>query len=220
MDKKKLILFDIDYTLYDASAYKSKMFNSMAEKLRYYDKALFILGAQDVYSQMREKGPIDLDLFADGLINKFSLRVQPQFLIDCMFGEDVLSVSLYKEAHEVIPLIHKKEDYILGVFSAGVTLHQHAKIEKLKEFFNWEYVHVFPINKKLHLPKVLKKYTDYEIYIVDDLLDVLSTAKNLNPKVTTIWSKRGLHKNDIDLLSTFTPDYTIENLRELLNIIV
>lgn len=219
MNKKKLILFDIDYTLYDTAHYKNTLFKHMAKKLKYPDMQSFIRGAHKVYNAMRKNGQINLDFFTQELIRKFDLTVDQDFLIECMFSNEVLSTSLYDEANQVIPLIHAKKDYILGVFSAGVTQHQHAKIGKIKEYFDWDYVHVFPVDKKLQLPKVLKKYSSFEMYIVDDLLDVLYTAKQVNPKITTIWSKRGFHKDDTDLLSIGTPDYIIEDLRELLDIL-
>jgi len=152
--KNKIVLFDIDYTLFDTKTFK------------------------------------------DSNLTKF---------------------ALYKEILPVLKSLATTAE--LGIFSKGEDSSQNVKLQEtgIGNFFQQENVHVFE-DKDENLKSVLDKYKNLKIYIVDDRLATLYSARAINSSVFTIWIKRGPFAQDETLLSNFSPDATINNLEEVLSI--
>jgi phosphoglycolate phosphatase-like HAD superfamily hydrolase len=155
MDKKKFILFDIDYTLFDTETFKSSALQ------RY---------------------------------------------------------SIYEEVEAV--LMQLKQISLLGIFSKGENEFQKTKLKKtgLIKFFAENNIHIF-VDKDANLTGILKKYQDLKLFLVDDKLDILFSAKKNMPEITTVWVKRGPFALKQKPIEDFAPDVTIDNLSNLFNIV-
>jgi len=126
--------------------------------------------------------------------------------------------SLYTE---VLPVLQKLKGIVdLGIFSKGVHEFQNTKLDKtaIGDFFVKDNVHIFE-DKDINISKVLERYKDYKVFLVDDKLSVLFQAKTHNPAVFSVWVKRGPFAESQEPIANFSPDMTIENLSLLPEII-
>lgn len=149
---RKIIIFDIDYTLFDTDAFKSS--NLTEHKL--YDEVLYVLE------------------------------------------------ELSKDAE-------------LGVLSEGNVIIQQEKLDKTKisNFFSKEHTHIVA-SKYDSLKDFVNKYKNENIYLVDDRLPILREVKLLDPKIKTIWVKRGKFAMSQPPIENFKPNFVIDNLKDML----
>lgn len=155
MNKKPIVLFDIDYTLFDTRKFKD--------------------------SQLRD-------------------------------------YNIYEEVMKA--LIQLSGLASLGIFSKGETEFQKTKLEKtgMMKFFKKNDIHIFE-DKDASLISVLEKYKDSRIFLVDDKLGILHSAKKHMPQIITVWVKRGPYASSQDPIEDFAPSVTIDNLSNLYNIV-
>ncbi|MDO8621245.1 MAG: sugar phosphate nucleotidyltransferase [Candidatus Levybacteria bacterium] len=108
----------------------------------------------------------------------------------------------------------------LGIFSKGETDFQKTKLEKtgMMQFFKENNVHIFN-DKDANLINVLEKYKDSKLFLVDDKLGILYSAKKHMPQVFTIWVKRGPFAKAQKPIEGFSPDEQVENLSEIVRIV-
>jgi len=155
MNKKKFVLFDIDFTLFDTRTFKN------SQLTRY---------------------------------------------------------TVYVEVMSVLEKLSKIAE--LGIFSKGESEFQKTKLAKtgMEKFFKDKNIHIF-IDKDVNLINVLGKYRDSGIFIVDDRLEILYSAKKHMEQVFTIWVKRGWYAENQKPISGFTSDAEVENLSEVVRIV-
>jgi len=153
--KKPIVLFDIDYTLFDTALFKQSG-----------------LSMHKIYAEVTQT--------LDGL-NNFAT---------------------------------------LGIFSKGETQFQKTKLEKtgMAKFFKEENVHIFD-NKDANLIKIIDKYKGLKIFIIDDKLEILYSAKMYMDQLFTIWVKRGWYAENQKAIPDFIPDAEVENLSEVVRIV-
>ena len=135
------------------------------------------------------------------------------------FKESGLSEhKIYEEVIEVLESLSKIAR--LGIFSKGKTEFQKIKLEKtgMMKFFKDYDIHIFD-DKDANLINVLGKYKDSKLFLVDDKLEILYSAKKHMSKVFTIWVKRGPFAKIQEPISGFKPDAEIMNLQEIVSII-
>lgn len=123
---------------------------------------------------------------------------------------------------EVMRILNKLKDIAsLGIFSKGETQFQKTKLEKtgMKKFFAENNIHIFD-DKDANLINVLDKYKDFKLFLVDDKLNILSSAKKYLPQIITIWVKRGPYAQSQEPIEDFSPSVTIDNLSDLYNIVL
>lgn len=109
----------------------------------------------------------------------------------------------------------------LAIFSKGEDQFQKTKLEKtgLLKFFDDKNVYIFD-DKNINLLGVIGKYKDSKIFLVDDILEVLHSAKKNAEQVVTIWVKRGRYAHSQKEIPGFTPDATITSLNEVVGLIL
>ncbi|MBI2195826.1 MAG: hypothetical protein HYU48_02170 [Candidatus Levybacteria bacterium] len=152
---KKIVLFDIDYTLFDT------------------------------------------DLFKDSQLKTY---------------------KLYNEVEDVLKDLSQVAE--IGIFSQGEDVFQKEKLKQtlIDSHFGEENVHIFAL-KDYNIGSVIEKYKDRSVFFVDDKLEVLKLAKDLNGDVFTIWIKRGPFAANQENITGFEPDAIIGNLSEVTPII-
>ncbi|MEK7451072.1 MAG: sugar phosphate nucleotidyltransferase [Patescibacteria group bacterium] len=108
----------------------------------------------------------------------------------------------------------------LGIFSKGETEFQKTKLEKtgMMKFFKDNDVHIFD-DKDANLINVLEKYKGSKLFLVDDKLEILYSAKKHMSQVFTIWVKRGPFAQVQKPIEEFSPDEQVENLSEIVRIV-
>lgn len=135
------------------------------------------------------------------------------------FKESDLQVyNTYEEITNA--LVRIKDLASLGIFSKGNVEFQKTKLKKtgMISFFKEKDMHIFD-DKDVNLINVLDRYKDSKLFLVDDKLSVLATAKKLMPQIIAVWVKRGPYAQIQKPIPGFAPDAEIKNLSEVVRIV-
>lgn len=129
------------------------------------------------------------------------------------------NLTIYEVYDEVVDTLEELSKIAeLGIFSQGEVAFQKRKLQKtnISHYFFEEHTHI--VEYKIGVIKeVFKKYHNVKkVFFVDDWLDILHAAKQIDPSVFTIWIKRGEYADVQNKLSNFTADATIKNLKEVI----
>lgn len=211
---KKIILFDIDYTLFDTTKFKeiiTKILQSQLPNVTFED-------LDEIYYQVRLGGAFDPDLFAKIFKEKFDTSLTEKEIKDIWFDEGKIKQALYPEVASTLQELQKREDIILGIFSSGKADFQRQKISSLHRFFTDEYIYIADFKNTL-LPEVMNTYKNNELIVVDDFITFLQKAKSFKKDTVTIWMKRGKFAEKAEIPEGFYPDKIITNLAQVVPII-
>lgn len=127
--------------------------------------------------------------------------------------------NLYEEVEEALRKLSKVCE--IGIFSKGEGAFQREKLKQtlIHAHFKKENIHIFA-QKDEHIGRVLSKYKDRDIFLIDDKLEVLKLGKDLSGNVYAIWLKRGPFAEAQKDIVGFTPDAVISNLSEAVSFIL
>lgn len=219
MDKLKIVLFDIDYTLFDSRNFRMKIMREIAEKIK-KNKTEDIEETLDrIYFESRKKmGFFSTSSFIKDVNKKFSTKIPEDFL-DQYARSKELHEHLYDEVEKILEDITKDRDLTIGIFSGGDQVFQREKIRKLINFFQEKHIHIFPY-KIDELKSVLMKYKDYKVFLIDDVLPILSKAKEINKEIFTIWVRRGKFADSQAIDKKLSPDLEVKNLKNIISVIL
>lgn len=217
MMHKKIILFDIDYTLFNAKQYKDNFVKDLQKSIGYKNSEIFLEIEEKAYNLAKEEsGYFDPELFLEILSKNIGIAINKNVLEEIMLNENKMVTALYSDTLEVLKKIAIKNIEI-GIFSAGEIRMQELKIASMKQFINREHVHIFEFKKTRALENLLQKYKNDKLYIIDDVKEILAAAKHYKNDVITIWIRRD---GRLDLNNNeFKPDYAIYSLDKVLDII-
>lgn len=210
---KKIILFDIDYTLFNTTKFKDLVTERISQLIEEVPKNLSEL-LHEVYRDARLDKQFNPSLFPKLLKQKIKTDVSAVILEQIWFDQQLMRESLYEET---IPFLHElqKRNITLGIFSTGNSEFQSAKISLLEDVLHKDYIHIFS-DKVSQIDTVVRSYKRYDLTLVDDFIQVLAKAKNLDTSLSTVWVKRGLYAEKQIMPRGFTPDTIITRLDEML----
>ena len=210
-----VILFDIDYTLFNTELYRDLVFHQL--HAFFPESVNFNEIATEAYAKIRETGWFEIPKFTTELLTHFSKTVDKKLLEDVWKDKAILGKALYPEAIDVLTSLSKSHA-TLGIFSSGFLDFQKAKIVPLGHLFAEEHLHIH-ILKDEKMPEIIKKYQGKKIILIDDYIPVIEKAKKADPHITTIWIKRGRLADKVAPTADFPPDFIIENLKGLIPIV-
>lgn len=214
--KNSIVLFDIDYTLFDVGKYKETVFAKIASLLpQYSDMSQRVL---DAYKEIRKTGPFDPNTFTKELLSHIATDMRSEEFSSLWTEKSTLLSCIYEEVLPVLNELSNKEQITLGIFSSGKEFLQKAKIETLLQFFHKQHVHIYD-EKDKKLEDMLHEYKEKKVYLIDDYLEVLEKAKEIKKDIITIWMKRGQFAENISPSVSFKPDAGIDTLSQLPEII-
>ncbi len=213
--KNKVILFDIDYTLFDVGAYKENIFLRLQ---KYFpDTEDFLTIARDTYVEIRQEGWFDVKRYTNQLLTH-AISTEDKKALEEVWSEPVLlSESIYPEAVSVLKDL-TKQGVTLGIFSSGVVAFQKSKIAILSHFFQEKNIHIYGL-KDQNLSEVLRMYKDETIILIDDFIPVIEKAKKEKVDLVAIWIRRGKFGEHMSPSENFSPDFTEDNLQNVPHII-
>ena len=216
---KKIVLFDIDYTLFDADKFRQKMLKEIIKTIGYENRKNIEKKLQDIYiASRRATGYFNPKVFIVDLLRELNVKTDAKVLAKSIFKDTLFLGNLYRETKQILDILSKNKLLRIGIFSAGEDDFQRNKIKEIEDFLHKEHMHIFILKEK-ELPLILKKYKKYKLYLVDDRWDILNIAKNLNEKVFTIWIKIGRFAKQQKEIPGFAPDATIKSLKEVIGLV-
>lgn len=211
--KQKVVLFDIDYTLFDTEQFRDKLYKGLEDVL---EQKVQDAGT-GIYKDIRkELGYFNPNLFLKRLAKHLKREADKEALRNVIWDEVAMRACIYPETEGTIEQLAKEA--LIGIFSKGFNTFQRAKLIAIKHFLDDQHIHV-TVNKETRLPKLIKKYEGKRLYLVDDALDILSIAKKLDTNIFTIWVKRGRFAEMQEPIEGFVPDAIVLNLRTVVKIV-
>lgn len=141
------------------------------------------------------------------------------FDTDSFFESQLTKFTLYEEVYASLEKLSKIASF--GVFSQGEIAFQRRKLQEtnIKKYFQEEYIHIGE-DKIEMIKSILRRYRDKgKIFLVEDRLPFLPLVKQYEPSIFTVWMKRGFFALSQEPIANFTPDATIDNLRDLVPLI-
>lgn len=217
--KNRIILFDIDFTLFNAKLYRDAFVSRLKEELGYIGDNFDLLAEESYKASKKRVGYFDPEIFIEELLNITKISKDKKKLTEIIFDQNLISNYLYSDSKDILGKISKLNNIKIGIFSAGKILLQKPKIKDVEDFFHKEHIHIFEYNKNKALPKLINDYKNYELYIVDDIQSILAEAKRLNVNIITIWIQRKGYSKNLNPVANFAPDYIISSLDEVINIL-
>lgn len=201
--KQKIIFFDIDGTLFDASSFLIDFYKTLSEKHNLTVDQ--ILKVRSLYDE--NKSVFDYfnpHSFLESISQEFDINLD--VLETYLWNIDLFEKNVYKDTLVIRDL---SDIAIIGIFSKGDSRFQRKKISFIDDLIHEENIYIFP-NKIGHINEVFSLYSEYDITLIDDQADLLAKVKELFPKTNTIL----INRND-----TSGGESTIKSLEELKSII-
>lgn len=211
--KNKIVLFDIDYTLFDTELFREKLYKSILNALQMDEKVLASASKQIIQKVRKEVGYFNPENFSRLLARKLKREKDEGTILNAIFKKQNFRGNYYKETKHVMKKLSKIAK--IGIFSKGHDRLQRQKLYALLEILSSDDIHI-TINKRSIVSEVFSKYKQYKVYVVDDALDVLREIKKINNKIFTIWVKRGFYADKQKNIKNFKPDAVIDDLSKLI----
>lgn len=218
---KKVILFDIDYTLFDTYRFKRKIYEIVKDYFNYKKIDNLVKIIDEAYGDSRTKWGIFIpEKFTADLNIKLKANMPIDFVERKIHALNLFDTHHYKEVEYILKKLNKNKQIIIGIFSSGDEGFQKNKIKKIMKYLHKDHINIFMF-KHDKLKEVFDKYKNYKLFIVDDFLDILDKINKLNKNAVTVWIKRKEKSefNKVSEIKEFKPNYEIENLKELISII-
>lgn len=205
---KKLILFDIDNTIFDSVYFRKDIFQKVSTALHAVGARKTVEEIEKIVDNLIEQyGFFDPEMFVE--ILEHLNQKDKQKIKDIFINKEGMIPFIYEEMIELIAKFAELGE--IGVLSQGETKYQLAKFASISHHFHKERIHIVP-DKKSEMTNILNNYGGYKVYYVDDLLSMLSVAKKIRPDLVAIWSNRGVYAGKQE--KTFKPDLEIDNLNQ------
>ncbi len=214
--KQNLIVFDFDYTLYNAELWKELAYTALAVLFKKNPQE-FATIAKKAYDQTRTIGYFDPKLFAEELLRTTSSQVTLEEILSVLSDQSLFQKSYYPETKGILQSLHEKA--LFAMFSTNDSDFQILKSKEIIHLFKNDLIFISK-NKQEIIHKIAALTNEYTVYLVDDLLEILEKAKAENNEIQTVWIKQGPYATQNKNLGVFKPDKIIYNLHTLPEIFV
>jgi len=200
--EKAILLFDIDYTIFNTDRFKQKI-NEYIYHYFHLDKEKFELFDTQYQKNIQEVIGINIKDYSEQIGKEFSLPPERIFSL-IMDNQNLYLHSIYPDTLPALTLLSK--NYILGIFSQGYADFQMNKLTKMRilPYFNEKYIFIFP--HKIHKNNILQLPKNG--VIIDDKLSVVEAVI---PYIPAILINRGI--------ATHSYKPSIKKLTEIIDIL-
>lgn len=204
--KGKIILFDIDDTIFNPDSFLGDFYNNISTELNL--KQNDIEKIKEYYVETKnELSYFSPNLFLEKISANFP-EIDADLLLKIFWNIDLFEKNVYKDA-SVIKDLSRIAD--IGIFSKGDENFQKQKIQFIINSINPEDIYIYK-NKLEKINDILSNYKDFEIYLIDNEREVLEEVKKINSDVYTILIDRNNRFKNIDIIK-------IKDLTELKSLI-
>lgn len=218
-NKKPIVLFDIDYTMFDVKHFDINFHKYIAKLLDLDERSVQDSALKIMLDLIEKEHFLDIDKYLKTILLEFK---KEKYLIKVekfLFAKDFFKKGFYPDVGVTIRIL--KDMVRLGIFSQGDERLQGAKISQsgLRHFFEKELVYLIKPKKLDFLPSLMTIHKEDKVYLIEDKLDVLHEVKKQMPSVFGIWIKRGWYAKNQKNIAGFIPDAEITDLKEVVEII-
>lgn len=125
---------------------------------------------------------------------------------------NLVMYTLYPQVKNILENLNNK--FTLGILSQGEKEFQIRKLHETGIFnlFDKDHIFITP-DKHGELEGILKNLKIEKTVFIEDKLEILKKAKNLNPAMITIWVKNGPYAQNTK--DAFSPDFSVETISKL-----
>lgn len=203
----KVVLFDIDGTLFDPKLFLENLYKRLSEKLVLINFDEDTL--KHLYLESKVQGYFKPDLLLPKLLEHMEQKDRDS-LEKLFWDQKAIDDCLYQDS-TVIEAVGKLA--IPAIFSTGDAKFQRTKVLTFKNALEEKNIFVYE-DKLKALHEVIEKFPGYKTYLVDDRLEILEEAKKLNPSSFAILVNRQKFEAKSDKI-----DALVGNLYEILPIL-
>lgn len=215
--QNKVVLFDIDHTLFNTDFYQKEGFAKIATLFPEKPTEDVILAAREVYTKIREVDVFHPYRFGQKLNEYLDGNVTPEKIAGIFEDKKFIASCVYEDVHPTLEALTQQE-ITLGIFSTGEKKLQMEKVDVIGHFFKEDDIHIYPL-KDVEIPQILKQYEGKRVYIIDDISRVLEEVNKQDPKVITIWiTRKGASYHD-DADGDYKPNKNVQALPEVVSIV-
>lgn len=220
MGKKKIVLFDIDYVIFDVGFFDKNFYKEASKVLKIDEVKLRGKSIEIIVDLVKNEHYLDIDKFINKTLEYFGKKSNKQEVEDILFRETFFKGGIYDEVHDVLLKLENKVD--IGIFSQGDPKLQWAKVEQsgFKDYFREDLRYIIKPKKLGFIPSLIKNHKDDNVYLIDDKLNVIQEVKAKMPNAVGIWIKRGRYAENQEYTEGIAPDATVLNLSEIIPIIL
>jgi len=180
---KKIILFDIDYTLINTDLIRSAKTSQLANALKISEKSIATY-LNNYSSSLNSSTDFDPDKFINFLTKD---HISNESFIRNIFYQnpDIYKSSLYPDT--ISTLNNLFGEYVLGTYSEGVNDFQMTKITQsgVSKYLNKKHINI--LKRKLQTKELIK--IPQNSIIVDDKLEVVEKLSKMS-NVFPVWVNR------------------------------
>ena len=219
MKNKPIVLFDIDYTMFDVRHF-DKSFHAYISKIFGIDaKTIQDLSFKTILGLIEKEHFLDIDKYLKILLSGLGKEKHLKEIEEFLFGKDFFKHGFYPDVEVTVRTLN--EMFRLGVFSQGDNKLQGAKISQsgFKHLFENKLIYIIKPKKLDFLPFLKKIHGKDKVYLVEDKLSILHEVKKQMPSVFGIWIKRGWYAENQKEIPGFMPDAEVNNLKEVVEIV-
>ncbi len=204
--KGKILLFDIDETIFDPQSFLNDFYSNLISILKLSESD--IKRVENIYTDIKnEYGYFSPAPFLDKIIETFP-NIDKVSLEKIFWNIDLFTKNVYKDASVIKDLGRIGN---IGIFSKGEESFQKQKISFLSDLIETDDIHIFK-NKIDRINDVLDNYQDLNIYIIDNEPDVLESVRKINSEAYLILIDRKNKYENSDIIK-------IKDLTELKSLI-
>ena len=217
--KQKIILFDIDYTLFDVGYFDKHFHKKLSEMLLIDEDLIKKLSVDIIVELIGREHFLDINKYLKTLLPKLEKEKYKPQIENLLFKTPFFRNGFYSEVESVLKTLKKIAR--LGIFSQGDERFQGAKIQHsgFKDLFEKELIYIIKPRKLDHLPFLKNKHQNEKLFLVDDKPNIICEVKKQMSSIFTVWIKRGKYAEAQKDILGFSPDATITNLREMVKIV-
>lgn len=218
MNRKKIILFDIDYTLFDTDKFRDLTYAKLMDLLQQEDTPEYHNKVKEVETLLIANAEYEPLAFTKILAKALAIQPESIEIENLFYDKSLYDICLYPEAKEVLQIIKDKANFIMGIISKGELSFQKRKIAPVEQFFLKEDI-IISNNKFDELDKLLEKYGSQKILVIDDSAPFLDTVHQASSNFITCLMEKENRYEKRKTPPDFSSDFKIKNLHEVIGIL-
>lgn len=182
---KKIILFDVDYTLSNRDFLRSFGRHYLASLVGKTVEELNPTVDKIIKESWKKFGIFDIYYYSKRISEELGDAKLEQKLINMFLTDYPYDKALYPEVRTALNKL--KDKYILGIQTDGQAIFQLKKIESIVDFFERQYIFVFK-NKQEEIYEKIKNI-EHSVIIIDDKPEYIDKLMGID--IQSVLVKRG-----------------------------